>query len=290
MKFPTKTMLFNYLLIFCLVTACDESSNQTDSETVLPAALQEELVTEVPAAIEHSEMSSSEIEDKLATLINYFDNNGFNIRHLLQDSRFEIYDGIGDRFRKSAERRSLTLDEYKGILGFEDKKNRISGFINDHLDEMIKAEETYGIPRFVIAAIIGIESDYGRNIGRFNPFNSYVSMYAEGYRAEFARAQLLELMKFTQRNNIDVFELKSSYAGAMSFAQFIPYSLNKWFVGDDIFDMANNIQSVANYLAYFKERTGSIERSVFRYNPSQMYTDAVMALAAEAEQMYSDAR
>jgi membrane-bound lytic murein transglycosylase B len=290
MKFYYKAMLFNYLLIICLVAACGDSSNQSDTENVLPVALQEEYSTEDTAAIGPSEMSSSEYEDRLATLIAYFDNNGFDIRHLLHDSRFEIYDGIGDRFRNSAERRSLTLDEYKRILGFEDKRNRIAGFINDHIDEMIKAEETYGIPRYVIAAIIGIESDYGRNIGRFNPFNSYVSMYAEGYRAEFARAQLLELLKFTQRNNIDVFELKSSYAGAMSFAQFIPYSVNKWFVGDDIFDMGNNIQSVANYLAYFKERTGSIERSVFRYNPSQLYTDAVMALAAEAELIFSDAR
>jgi len=150
-------------------------------------------------------------------------------------------------------------------------------------EQLQKAEEEYDIPRYVIAAIIGIESDFGRNIGSFNPFNAYVSMYAENYRADFAKAQLEELLKFVERNEIDVFELKSSYAGAMSFAQFIPYSLNKWFVGADIFDMNNNIMSVGNYLAYFKERTGSLERAVFRYNPSQLYTDAVLALASEAE-------
>jgi hypothetical protein len=43
--------------------------------------------------------------------------------------------------------------------------------------------------------------------------------------------------------------------------------------------------SVGNYLAYFKERTGSIDRAVFRYNPSELYTSAVMALANEAERM-----
>jgi membrane-bound lytic murein transglycosylase B len=237
-----------------------------------------------------STIDVNEVEERISALIQYFEQNGFDIRLLLDDSRFEIYDGIGDRFRNSAERRTLTLDEYKRILGFEDKKNRIAGFINEHHDQMVKAEETYGIPRYVIAAILGIESDYGRNIGRFNPFNAYVSMYAENYRSDFARAQLLELMKFTERNSIDVLELKSSYAGAMSFAQFIPYSLNKWFVGDDIFDMNNNIQSIGNYLAYFKEREGSVERAVFRYNPSQMYTDAVMALAREAEALFADAR
>src|SRR5690625_3083042 len=112
-----------------------------------------------------------------------------------------------------------------------------------------------------------------------NPFNTYVSMYAVDYRADFAEAQLLELLQFTQRHNIDIFELKSSYAGAMSFAQFIPYSLNKWFIGDDIFDMNNNIMSIANYLAYFQERTNNLRTSVLRYNPSGLYADAVLDLA-----------
>jgi len=71
----------------------------------------------------------------------------------------------------------------------------------------------------------------------------------------------------------------------MSFAQFIPYSINRWWVGDDIFDMNNNILSIANYLAHFKDITGTIEGAVFRYNPSSLYRDAVMALSAEAERL-----
>ena len=228
--------------------------------------------------------------ESLASLIEYLTNAGFDMDNLLSDSRFEIYDGIGDRFRRSAERRSLNLEEYKGILGFDSKKAQIRDFIVENNDQLVKAEETYDIPKYVIAAILGIESDFGKNIGSFNPFNSYVSMYAENYRADFARAQLEELLKFTTRNDIDVFELKSSYAGAMSFAQFIPYSVNHWFVGNDIFDMDQNILSIGNYLAHFKQREGSVERAVFRYNPSQLYTDAVMALAREAEEMFAESR
>lgn len=225
--------------------------------------------------------------ERLTQLADYFQSAGFDITGKLNDSRFEIYSDIGDRFRNSAERRTFTLDEYKGILRYEDKKARITGFIEEHSEQLAAAEAEYDIPRYVIAAILGIESDFGKNIGSFNPFNSYVSMYAIDYRANFARAQLEELLKFTDRHGIDVFDLKSSYAGAMAFAQFIPYSLNRWFVGDDIFDMNNNIMSVANYLAHFKERTGSVERAVFRYNPSQMYTDAVMSLAGDAERLAS---
>ena len=225
--------------------------------------------------------------DRLNSLVEYFESKNLDLKSLLEDSRFEIYDSIGDRFRNSAERRTPTLEEYQRILGFEDKKRRIGGFMENNSETLQKAEEEYGIPGSVIAAIIGVESDFGQNIGRFNPLNAYVSMYSEDYRSDFARAQLEELLIFTERKGIDVFELKSSYAGAMSFAQFIPYSVNRWWVGDDIFDMDNNIYSIANYLKHFKEVTGTLEGAVFRYNPSSLYRDAVLALAAEAEKMVS---
>ena len=243
------------------------------------------FITALPATTFADPDDNKKYEQRLNELKEYFRGNGMNIDQMLEDSRFEVYEGIGDRFKNSAERRTLNLEEYKGVLGFNDKKARISAFIDENREQLDKAEQEYGIPKYVIAAIIGIESDYGKNIGSYNPFNSYVSMYAVDYRSEFARAQLKELIEFVNRKKIDVFELKSSYAGAMSFAQFIPYSINKWWVGDDIFDMNNNIMSVGNYLAYFKERTGSIDRAVFRYNPSELYTSAVLALADEAEKI-----
>ncbi|MGK7370581.1 MAG: lytic murein transglycosylase [Candidatus Halalkalibacterium sp. M3_1C_030] len=233
---------------------------------------------------------NAKYETNLNSLSAYLNNKGLRIDGLLKDPRFEIYEEIGDRFRKSAERKSHGIDEYKRILGFDVKSKKITEFIDTHYEQLQKAEDTYGIPKYVISAIIGIESDYGKNIGSYNPFNAYVSMYVVDYRENFARAQLKELLEFVERKNVDVFELKSSYAGAMSYGQFIPYSINKWFVGDDIFDMNNNIMSVANYLAYFKERTGSIEKAVLRYNPSSLYTRAVLDLAEEAEKGFTAGR
>ncbi len=231
------------------------------------------------------EFISGDSSDRLADLVRYFEAQNLDLKTLLDDPRFELYDSIGDRFRNSAERRTPTLEEYKRILRYDDKLSRIPAFIEANLASMEEAEETYDIPRHVIAAIIGVESDFGRNIGSFNPLRVYVSMYNENYRAEFARAQLVELVKFTERKGIDVFELKSSYAGAMSFAQFIPYSINRWWVGDDIFSMHYNILSVANYLAHFKNITGTIEGAVLRYNPSSLYRDAVISLAEDAARL-----
>jgi membrane-bound lytic murein transglycosylase B len=238
---------------------------------------------------EHSQITSDPVDypKELEPLVAYFDKKGVDIRPHLSDSRFEIYNGISDRFRNSAEVKSGTFEEYKGKFNYNEKMRLMPDFIETHSKILEKAEKEYDIPKYVITAIIGIESSFGKNIGSYNPFNAYTSMIFEDYRAEFATAQLEELLLWTEKNNVDPFELKSSYAGAMAFAQFIPYSLNRWFVGDDIFDMNNNILSVANYLAHFKNITGSVERAVFRYNPSQMYTDAVMTMAKEAEALHS---
>lgn len=226
--------------------------------------------------------------EQLAELARHFQNRGRLLDSLFRDPRFEIYESIGDRFRGSAEKKSRGMDEYKQILEFDDKTERITAFMDRYADDLRKAEREYGISPYLIAAIIGIESDFGTKNGRYNPFNSYVSMYVTGYRKSFARAQLEELLAFTERMNLDVFELRSSYAGAVSSAQFIPYSLNKWFVGDDIGDMGNSILSVGNYLAYFLERTGDLRTAVIRYNPSGLYADTVLELAKKAEQKRSE--
>lgn len=272
------------ILLFVLTLSVSQADNITDlkpDEQLSSADLSTYFLT-TPHVLDDSVLNN----DNIAPLIAYLKSEGFDIEELLKDPRFKLYEGIADRFRKSAERKSHNLESYKRVLGFETKAKEIVQYINDHSEQLKKAEETYGISRYVISAIIGIESDFGKNIGSYNPFNAYVSMYAENYRQDFAKAQLEELLIFVRRNNIDIFELKSSYAGAMTFAQFIPYSLNKWFVGDDISDMNNNILSVANYLAYFKQRTGNIETAVLRYNPSSLYTKAVLDLANSAEEHF----
>ncbi len=225
-------------------------------------------------------------QGELKALEAQFKEIGFDINPLLNDNRFMIYEGIDERFEGSAEKTSFSIKEYEDILGFEYKAAKIDEFIDEHYETLKKAEAKYGISKFIIAAILGIESNFGENIGSHNPFNAYASMIILDYRADFAQAQLKHLLMFTQRENIDVLSLKSSYAGAMGYAQFIPYSLNKWWIGDELFNMENNIYSVANYLAYFKERVGDIETAVLRYNPSSLYVKAVMHLAEVAKENF----
>jgi membrane-bound lytic murein transglycosylase B len=243
-----------------------------------------------PALAQDASVSPSFLHPKyhkqLTNISKEFKKDGFDLDSLFRDKRFEIYGSIGHKFTHSVERETPTLKQYKKLLGFKKKIGQGVTFAKAHKKTLKEAQKKYRISSYIITAIIGIESNYGRNIGSYNPFNVYVSMLTVDYRAHFAKEQLLQLLKFTRRKDLDVLALKSSYAGAMSYAQFIPYSVNKWWVGNKIFDMNNSIMSVANYLHYYKKRTGSISKAVMRYNPSSLYRDFVLDLAKAIKKEY----
>jgi membrane-bound lytic murein transglycosylase B len=214
----------------------------------------------------------------LNRLVEYFKERDFNIEGLLSNPKFEIYEDIDKSFKNSAEK-IKNYEEYKRRLGLDAKKGKIKGFIKDYDTPLSAAEKKYGIEKELIASIIGVESDFGKNIGRYYPFNSFVSLFIKKYKEDFALQQLEELLKFSKKKNVDIFELKSSYAGAIGFGQFIPSSLNQFFVGDNVYDMNDCIQSIGNYLFCAKKNTKSTEKAVFAYNHSDWYVKAVLELA-----------
>ena len=229
-----------------------------------------------------------EMEENIKELTEYFEKKGYSFKALIDDPRFKLIEDITGKFTRAAEVKIEDFSDYQKVINYERKKQMIRDFMEEYAADLESAEKEYGIPKNVIAGILGIESEFGQYKGSYNPFNVYVSMYAEGHRSDWAKAQLEELLIFTKKTEMDILALESSYAGAMSYAQFIPYSLNRWWVGKDLYDMSNNIKSVANYLAHFKEITGSVEKAVFRYNPSTMYTKVVLALADDAMSMIEE--
>lgn len=275
MNFPKnlmKSKVFPLLAPLFFLQANPTSSNSSSLESIVQ--------TQQPTAIQ------SQITN-ISSLSNYLKNKGFNIDTLLKNPRFKIHQDIVSYFKNSSEKKAKNLDEYKKIHRFEEKKDTIPYFIERNLSSLREAEQTYGIPKEIISSILAIESSFARSSGKLNPFNAYVSMYVKDVRQDFARGQLQELLTFCKRNKINVFDLKSSYAGAMSYAQFIPSSLNNWFIGSDLYNLNNNILSVANYLSHFKKTTGSLEKAIFRYNPNNFYVGFVMDLAKEAEKTSS---
>jgi len=135
-------------------------------------------------------------------------------------------------------------------------------FWNENADALARAEREYGVPAEIIVGIIGVETVYGRNTGRFRVLDALATLafsYPESpnraARMEFFKGELENALLFARKDGIDPLILLGSYAGAIGLPQFMPSSIMKYavdFDGDSHIDLRNStsdaIGSVANFL------------------------------------------
>lgn len=127
-----------------------------------------------------------------------------------------------------------------------------------------RAEKQYGVPQEIILGIIGVETIYGRNAGRYRALDA-LSTLAFDYprRADFFREELEQYLVLAREQGFDLLGIQSSYAGALGIPQFMPSSYRRYAVdhnGNGKIDLLQEpedaIGSVANYLKQFGWRSG----------------------------------
>ncbi len=118
-----------------------------------------------------------------------------------------------------------------------------------------KAEKTYGVPAEYIAAIIGIETVYGKNVGKYPVFDTLTTLaFEKNRRNKFYQKQLEKFIVLAYRNKFNPKNVKGSYAGAIGLCQFMPSNYEPYGVdmnGDGRITLQNPedaIGSVAHYL------------------------------------------
>jgi membrane-bound lytic murein transglycosylase B len=135
-------------------------------------------------------------------------------------------------------------------------------FWNENAEALARAEAVYGVPAEIIVGIIGVETIYGRDTGRFRVVDVLTTLafaYPEAPnrndRMQFFRDELAKTLLLARKENIDPFSLLGSFAGAVGMPQFMPGNILKYgvdFDGDGIVDLrgsaADAIGSVANFL------------------------------------------
>lgn len=129
---------------------------------------------------------------------------------------------------------------------------------------LARAEQVYGVPPEYVVAIIGVETQYGGNMGKYRVLEA-LSTLAFDYprRAAYFRKELENFLLLTRAEGIDPLAPRGSYAGAMGLGQFMPGSFRSYavdFDGDGHRDLWRNprdaIGSVANYFKKNGWRTG----------------------------------
>lgn len=120
-----------------------------------------------------------------------------------------------------------------------------------------KISAQYQVEPEYLVAILGIETQWGRNTGTFRVMDA-LSTIAFDYprRAEFFRKELKEFLLLAREESADPFSFRGSYAGAMGMPQFMPSSFHNFaqdWDGDHHRDIWKNqgdtLASVANYFA-----------------------------------------
>ena len=149
-----------------------------------------------------------------------------------------------------------TWDRYKKLF-IEDKRIKNGKkFIQDNLNSLERAEKEFGVPKEIIVSILGIETRYGKIMGNYRVIDSLMTLgFDYPRRADFFKDELIKFFLLTRENDLNIYEIKGSYAGAMGYGQFISSSYRAYAVDFDednsiaLFNSVDDaIGSIANYL------------------------------------------
>lgn len=123
-------------------------------------------------------------------------------------------------------------------------------------------EKKFGVERWILIALWGIESDFGAERDRWDVFRSLATLAYVGYRDPYFRNELLVAMKIMQDQHFPRRRMVSSWAGAMGQSQFMPSNIADYaidFSGDGKSDLWTNVPDVlgstANYLRKWNWRS-----------------------------------
>jgi len=130
-------------------------------------------------------------------------------------------------------------------------------FVKKHENTFLRVEKKYGIPKEYIAAIVGIESAFGKNVGKYPLFDTLVTLaFEENRRNKFFKKELMEFLKLFKRQKLNPKNAKGSYAGAMGLVQFLPSNYEYYgvdFDGDGRISLQCPDDAIASVANYFKK-------------------------------------
>jgi membrane-bound lytic murein transglycosylase B len=169
---------------------------------------------------------------------------------------------------------------------FVDRKRIIHGleFWHDHEIALVRAQALYGVPAEIIVAIIGVETLYGRHMGRFEAFNALTNL-AFDYppRAELFRRELEALLLLAHDEQRNPWHYRGSYAGAIGLPQFLPSSVRSFavdFDGDGRIDLAASTDDAIGSVGRFLAEHGWLSGEEIA-RPVKVSGDGTPALLAE---------
>jgi len=145
--------------------------------------------------------------------------------------------------------------DYLDILVTNERIERGRALLEKYRSVFDAVERTYGVDRFTIAAIWGVETNYGTLGGERPVLRSTATLACIGRRQDYFREEFLSTLEILQHGDVRPEHLVGSWAGAFGPTQFMPTAFKRYAVDFDrdgrrdvVDSMPDIIASTANNL------------------------------------------
>ena len=153
--------------------------------------------------------------------------------------------------------------DYLDILVNDNRLAKGREILAKYKPQFDAAEKTYGVDRYAIAAIWGIESNYSTQMGDRSVLNSTATLACIGRRQAYFKDEFLSALEILNRGDLRPEQMRGSWAGAFGPTQFMPTAFKRYAVDGDgdgrrdvVDDPADLIASTANNLKKDGWQTG----------------------------------
>jgi membrane-bound lytic murein transglycosylase B len=220
------------------------------------------VVSSMPASVYANYAQRADVKQFINEMVY---KHGFDRTNLeTQFAGAKRLDNVLESIAKPAEK-VLTWKQYRPIFVTSKRSTKGKKFIAEYNDVLQRAEKEYGVPVEIIAAIIGVESYYGKHTGKYTIFDSLTTLgFDYPPRSAFFKSELKQFLLLSKEENISIDKMTGSYAGAMGMPQFISSSYRRYavdFDGDGKRDLWNSVAdvigSVANYFSQHNWQAGA---------------------------------
>jgi len=145
--------------------------------------------------------------------------------------------------------------DYLDILVNDARLARGREILGQYKAQFDATEKAYGVDRYTVAAIWGIESNYSTQMGDRSVLNSTATLACIGRRQAYFKDEFLSALEILHHGDLRPEQMRGSWAGAFGPTQFMPTAFKRYAVDADgdgrrdvVDDAADLIASTANNL------------------------------------------
>jgi membrane-bound lytic murein transglycosylase B len=199
------------------------------------------------------DVKRGDVKEFIAHMHDDYDFKVRPLRKLLASAQLQT--SILEAMERPAEKAKLWY-EYRPIFLNERRIREGVDFWVAHRQVLDRASERTGVPPEYLAAIVGVETYYGRLTGSYHVLDALGTLaFDYPARSKFFRDELEQFLLLSRDLHLDPRAVKGSYAGALGAPQFMPSNYRRYAVDGDAdghvdlwTNWADVCESVGNYL------------------------------------------